>query len=45
MLDKWTRALDEGAAIDIVNMDFMKAFDKIPHEELICKPESYGIHD
>ena len=30
VLDKWTRVLDE-AVLNAVYMDFMKAFDKVPH--------------
>ena len=30
-LEVWTRILDEGGCVDTVFMDFMKAFDKVPH--------------
>ena len=31
VLDKWTEALDNGNSIDVVYMDYMKAFDTVPH--------------
>ena len=35
--------LDEGWTSDIVYMDFMKAFDKVPHERILSKLSAYGI--
>lgn len=43
VLDNWTKILDESGSIDVVYMDFMKAFDKVPHRRLIGKVQSYGI--
>ena len=42
-LDMWTRTLDEGHRLDAVFMDFMKAFDTVPHQRLLCKLRGYGI--
>ena len=39
-LTKW---LDEGSPVDIINLDFQKAFDKVPHQRLILKLKSHGI--
>ena len=39
----WTDIIDEGGSIDNINMDFQKAFDKVPHRRLIYKLERYGI--
>ena len=36
---KW---LDEGSPVDIVCLDFQKAFDKVPHKKL---PKAHGIED
>eukprot|EP00061_Rhincodon_typus_P015360 g42988.t1 len=33
----------EGKAVDIVYVDFNKAFDKVPHGRLVQKAKSHGI--
>jgi hypothetical protein len=43
VMDEWTGILDNGGRIDSIYMDFMKAFDKVPHRRLIKKMEGYGI--
>ncbi|MEW8545715.1 MAG: reverse transcriptase family protein, partial [Candidatus Thiodiazotropha sp.] len=43
VLDKWTEILDSGGTIHAIYMDFMKAFDKVPHKRLIKKLQAYGI--
>ena len=35
--------LDEGKAVDIVHMDFKKAFDKVPHWRLLAKVSACGV--
>jgi hypothetical protein len=44
-MNEWTKILDNGGSIDSVYMDFMKAFDKVPHKRLIQKMERYGINN
>ena len=39
VLDQWTLALDSGNSVDIIYLDFQKAFDRVPHARLM----SYGI--
>ena len=46
LLDFWNDVngiLDEGDPVDIVYLDFLKAFDKVPHKRLGCKLASHGI--
>ena len=45
LLDQWTEALDKGEAVDVVYCDFMKAFDRVPHQRLLSKLAAYGIDD
>ncbi|KAF7241624.1 Monoacylglycerol lipase ABHD2 [Varanus komodoensis] len=42
--DKVSRWLDGGDAVDVVCLDFSKAFDKVPHDILVEKLRSFGIH-
>eukprot|EP00061_Rhincodon_typus_P013368 g39699.t1 len=39
-----TKVIDEGTAVDVVDMDFSKAFNKVPHGRLIQKIKMLGIH-
>ena len=43
VLDEWTEILDQEGTIDAVYLDFMKAFDKVPHKRLLHKLSAYGI--
>ena len=38
---KWK---DDGHNVDMLIMDFSKAFDTVPHQQLLSKLESYGIY-
>ncbi|KAF7246857.1 hypothetical protein EYD10_07191 [Varanus komodoensis] len=42
--DKVSRWLDGGDAVDVVYLDFSKTFDKVPHDILVEKLRSFGIH-
>ncbi len=41
--DEWSKILDEGDPLDVIYVDFKKAFDSVPHRRLLAKLESYGI--
>jgi hypothetical protein len=38
-----TRLIDEGNPMDIIYLDFSKAFDKVPHKRLVEKLKAHGI--
>ena len=42
-MEKVTEALDKSNAVDIIYLDFAKAFDSVPHQRLFQKLESHGI--
>ena len=35
--------MDEGSPVDVIYLDFQKAFDKVPHLRLILKLKSHGM--
>ena len=39
---KW---IDVGSPVDIIYLDFQKAFDKVPHQRLLLKLKAHGIGD
>ena len=45
-LECWTKALDEGFGIDVLYLDYRKAFDSVlsvPHHRLVAKLKALGI--
>ena len=36
--------LDSGETVDVIYLDFQKAFDKVPHERLLSKLKAIGIN-
>ena len=43
VFDKLTSIIDNGGSIQFAYCNFLKAFDKVPHKQLLCKIKSYGI--
>ena len=41
-ISKW---IDEGSPVDIIYLDFQKAFDKVPHQRLLLKLKARCIGD
>src|SRR6266536_1931380 len=42
-LDEVSEYIDKGVPIDVIYLDFQKAFDKVPHERLMVKVKDLGI--
>ena len=40
-----TKRIDVGSPVDIIYLDFQKAFDKVPHQRLLLKLKAHGIGD
>ena len=43
VLEEWSKALDHYEQIDVLYLDFRKAFDTVAHEQLANKLHAYGI--
>ena len=42
-LEEITKWVDDGSPVDVVYLDFQKAFDKVPHQRLLLKLKAHGI--
>ena len=43
IFEEITKWVDEGSPVDVIYLDFPKAFDKVPHQRLISKLKSHGM--
>ena len=42
-LEEITKWVDDGSPVDVLYLDFQKAFDKVPHQRLLLKLNAHGI--
>ena len=42
-LEEITQWIDEGSTVDIIYLDFQKAFDEVPHQKCLLKLKAHGI--
>ena len=42
-LEEITKWVDDGSPVDVIYLDFQKAFDNVPHQRLILKLKSHGM--
>ena len=40
IISKW---VDDGSPVEVICLDFQKAFDKVPHKRLLIKLKSHGM--
>ena len=43
MIENWKKQLENGEKVEIIFMDFSKAFDTINHSLLLAKQKAYGF--
>lgn len=43
VVDKNSEILDDGGSVDMIYVDFAKAFDTVPHQKLLQQLKGYGI--
>ena len=43
IIELWTKSIDDRENIDVIYLDFRKAFDTVPFERLLSKLKAYGI--
>ncbi|BHF69255.1 hypothetical protein SprV_0301229800 [Sparganum proliferum] len=43
LLERWTKARDEGNVVHAIYIDFKKAFDSVPHQRLLHKLRNAGV--
>ena len=44
-LEEITNQIDEGSPVDIIYLDFQKAFDRVSHQRLLLKLKAHVIGD
>ena len=42
-MEEITKLVDDGSPVDVVYLDFQKAFEFVPHQRLLLKLKAHGI--
>lgn len=42
-IEVWTELIESNNPVDVMYLDFKKAFDAVPHQRLLSKMEAYGL--
>ena len=42
-MEEITKLVDDGSPVDVVYLDFQKAFENVPHQRLLLKLKAHGI--
>ena len=43
LFENITKLVDEGSPVDVIYLEFQKAFDNVPHQRLMLKLKSHGM--
>ena len=43
VMEDWTAAIENGEPVDVIYLDFAKAFDSVPHQRLLKKLYANGV--
>jgi len=43
VMEDWTEVMESGGSVDVIYLDFKKAFDRVPHTRLLSKLSCYGL--
>ena len=43
LIQSWQKELDESGFVGTILMDLSKAYDCLPHDLMVAKPEAYSI--
>ena len=43
IIESWTEDVDQGDSVDVIFLDFQKAFDKVPKKRLLEKLSAYRM--
>ena len=45
VIEDWINAIDSGASVDVIYLDYQKALDRVPHGRLMSKVNPTVLRD